>query len=231
MNSPEEFLRIHESVATLAAGDFHRTAALATITRTQGSTFRRAGARMLVHADGEIVCALSGGCPQRDIVVRALQAIEQDRPALARYNRDSSLDVLMEMGCGGELDVLIEPLRNLQDVGFLRAMARTRAAGFAATVFARNGEVFAPRPQRLVKVGDSVWNDVADSLLAEHIVAEIARRNDHAALDLQRLQGSDAVFDVLIEGLRPAHALILVGLNPASLALARQATALGWTTR
>jgi xanthine dehydrogenase accessory factor len=230
MNSAEEFRRIHDSVCALHAANFQRPAALATITRTYGSTFRRAGARMLIYADGEIVCALSGGCPQRDIVTRAYLAIEQDRPALARYNRESGLDILMEMGCGGELDVLIEPLRNAKDVEFLNAMLAQRATGFVASVFARNGDVLAPRPQRLVRIGDSVWNDIDDPVIAERIIAGIARRNDHSALDLQTIEGKDARFDVLIEGLRPAHALVLVGLNPASLALAHQGTALGWIT-
>src|SRR5699024_3897380 len=77
-------------------------AALATLTATRGAAFRHAGTRMLVHADGHVVCELSGGCPQRDIMRRALAVIASGKPELARYNADLGLDVLMEMGCGGE---------------------------------------------------------------------------------------------------------------------------------
>ncbi len=44
----------------------YASAALATLTRTRGSTFRRPGARMLVCGDGTVVRGLSGGCPEAD---------------------------------------------------------------------------------------------------------------------------------------------------------------------
>ena len=65
---------------------------------------------MLVHADGSVVCELCGGCPQRDIVMRAREVAANGVPRLVNYNPDSGLDVLIEMGCGGELEVLLEVL-------------------------------------------------------------------------------------------------------------------------
>src|SRR5215469_15879091 len=104
MNSAHE---LNTLVAALR--DLHRAgaskAALATLTRTRGSTFRRPGTRMLVYGDGRVVCELSGGCPQRDIVARALEVIDSGTPRLVTYNAESGLDVLLEMGCGGELEV------------------------------------------------------------------------------------------------------------------------------
>ena len=55
--NPTEFGQLHAAVLAIEAADFATPAALATIIRTRGSTFRHAGARMLVHADGEVVCA------------------------------------------------------------------------------------------------------------------------------------------------------------------------------
>jgi len=54
--------------------------ALATLVRTQGSSYRRPGARMLVRTDGETVGSLSAGCqlgsrtPSRDSEQRINQA-------------------------------------------------------------------------------------------------------------------------------------------------------------
>ena len=123
MNASQEFLRLFAAVQQLRASQTPEPAALATIVRTQGSTFRRAGASMLVHADGEVTCALAGGCPQRDIVLRAQRVMEERTPALVPYNRESNLDLLMEVGCGGELDVLIEPLVQSHDFRFLDVLA------------------------------------------------------------------------------------------------------------
>src|ERR1700743_3527909 len=99
MNSAHEL-----STLVAALRDLHRAgapkAALATLTRTRGSTFRRPGTRMLVHGDGRVVCELSGGCPQRDIVARAQEVMADRQPRLLRYNAESGLDLLIEMGCG-----------------------------------------------------------------------------------------------------------------------------------
>lgn len=85
-------------------------AALVTILRTSGSTFRRVGAAMLVRADGSVVNPLAGGCPQREIVERSLTVMSEGRIAYVAYNAEQGLDLLMEAGCGGELEVAIEPI-------------------------------------------------------------------------------------------------------------------------
>ncbi|KJV34847.1 XdhC family protein [Luteibacter yeojuensis] len=85
-------------------------AALATILHTSGSTFRRVGAAMLVRADRSVVNPLAGGCPQQDIVDKSLSVMETGRVAYVAYNAEQGLDMLMDIGCGGELEVAIEPL-------------------------------------------------------------------------------------------------------------------------
>ena len=227
MNSAHEFGQLYDSVRTLERTGFAQPAALATVTRTSGSTFRHAGSSMLVHASGEVVCALSGGCPQHDIVERARRVIAEDAPQLARYDRDSGLDVLLEMGCGGELDVLIEPLSAPRDVEFLHALAEAHArreAGIMATAFARRDGVLAPRPQRLVHAGRTLWNDLAGDAEAA-IALEFARLAPANA----RVQRSEDGTELLLEALRPRQRLVLVGINAVSLALAASGAALGWS--
>ncbi|MDE2497953.1 MAG: hypothetical protein KGK35_09005, partial [Xanthomonadaceae bacterium] len=159
--------------AMRAAARDGRPAALATITATRGATFRRAGARMLVGADGNGVCELSGGCPQRDIVQRAQQAIVSGRPELACYNADSGLDVLMEMGCGGELEILIEPLSPRSATDFADSLATClgqRIDARLATIFAIDGRVIAP--QRMVWCAARTLFDDSGDEAVSRIVAD-----------------------------------------------------------
>jgi len=44
---------------------------LATIVSTAGSTYRKAGARMLIETDGRLTGLLSGGCLEHDLPERA----------------------------------------------------------------------------------------------------------------------------------------------------------------
>lgn len=198
-------------------------AALATLVRTRGSTFRRAGTRMLVHADGRVVCALSGGCPQRDIVERACAVIRDGMPLRVAYNAESGLDVLMEMGCGGELEVLIEPVERTRAMRWLApldACLRERRPATLATWFARDGVTMAPRHA----LADGTKADIP---ACDTLRTALARpRPDRATvIAVQRADGRD---EVLLEPVQPPHALVVIGSNATSHALLRLAGMLGW---
>ncbi len=76
--------------------------ALATIVGTTGSSYRKAGARMLVLPDGRTIGTLSGGCIEEEIARRALRVIAEDEPALM------SIDTRKRFGCHGSIEVFVE---------------------------------------------------------------------------------------------------------------------------
>lgn len=214
--------------ALVALGARAGAGALATIVRTRGSTFRRVGTSMLVHDDGAIVCELSGGCPQRDIVERALEVIRDGVPRIVRYDADNGLDLMIEMGCGGELDVLIEPVGAPGSLDFVDDLVEgldTRRQGRLVTLFSVTGNVVAPRRQ--------VWFDderrrdgIADRSLDEALAAVAPKRTDRAVtLSLPTAQG---LVDVLIEPVAPLHRLVVIGSSAAAYAMLPLAAALGW---
>jgi xanthine dehydrogenase accessory factor len=230
MNSAHELSTLIDALRSL-----HRQpspqAALATLTRTRGSTFRRPGTRMLVLGDGRVVCELSGGCPQRDIVARALQVIDHKTPRLVRYNADSGLDVLMEMGCGGELEVFIEPLLATHDTDYIDTLAQClheRRHVHMATLFAIDDT--ATMPQRLLWNELGVFYDsIDDAFLSREIIDNIASTTHRRAATL-RLAFAHGIADVLTEVIAPPHALVVVGSSAAARALLPLASALGWRT-
>ena len=96
--------------AALEAGARGERAALVTVVATEGSTPQKAGARMLVHADGRIVGTIGGGCLEAEMTSRARAAIEGRKPRLVSY--DLTLEQAGEDGlvCGGRMQVFIEPI-------------------------------------------------------------------------------------------------------------------------
>ncbi|HUP61509.1 MAG TPA: NTP transferase domain-containing protein [Thermoanaerobaculia bacterium] len=108
-----ELLRILEECRAAGGSD----CALATVVETNGSTYRRAGARLLIRRDRKTWGAISGGCLESDIVERALDVIVRGVATLARYRpADDDLIVGLGSGCNGEVVVFIEPLpRSLHD--------------------------------------------------------------------------------------------------------------------
>jgi xanthine dehydrogenase accessory factor len=230
MNSAHELSTLIDALRTLRR-DTQPKAALATLTRTRGSTFRRPGTRMLVFGDGRVVCELSGGCPQRDIVLRAQEVIASALPRLICYNADSGLDVLLEMGCGGELEVLIEPLATAQAVGFVDALAQClsdRRCAHMATLYGVNET--AVMPQRMLWSEDGVLHDdIHDPALTQSIIDATTSAMNKRTLTLQ-LPSARGLVDVLVEPVSPPHALVVIGSSAAARALLPLADALGWQT-
>ncbi len=230
MNTPQEFAALLAGVRTLQASGFSCGAALATLTQTRGPVFRRAGARMLVMADGTTVRSLAGGCPEADVIARAQQVITQQTPALARYDAEQGLDVLLEMGCGGELEILIEPLSSDADLRFfdvIEACMQQRRSGVLATVYARDGQCITPRPLRWIRAADDVLLDELDEPALRDAVCSLSAALT-ASASVEQVITHSGRYDVLLETLQPPLALFLIGVNATSLALARLAQGLGW---
>jgi xanthine dehydrogenase accessory factor len=83
--------------------------ALCTIIKTNGSTPRKEGSKMLVAADGSIVGSVGGGEVESRVIDQALQAIKSGKTSIQSYDL-----VDPEQGdpgvCGGSLEIFIDPL-------------------------------------------------------------------------------------------------------------------------
>jgi len=84
---------------------------LATVVATAGSTYRKAGARMLIMADGSYLGLLSGGCMEADLAAHARQVIDAGAPRAIEYDMRGPDDVLFGLGagCEGAMRILLEP--------------------------------------------------------------------------------------------------------------------------
>ena len=87
-------------------------AALATVVRVEGSSYRRTGARMLVMDNGIWVGGISGGCLEGDALKRARMAIAKSVSTLITYDttEEDSHQIGVGLGCNGVIDVLFTPL-------------------------------------------------------------------------------------------------------------------------
>src|SRR5512133_3267870 len=96
--------------AALRAEAAGEPAAMVTVVSTTGSTPQKAGARMLVFADGRIVGTIGGGCLEAEMSWRARDVIGGRRPKLVSY--DLTPDQAGDDGlvCGGRMQVFIEPI-------------------------------------------------------------------------------------------------------------------------
>ncbi|WP_242129197.1 XdhC family protein [Sphingobium sp. Sx8-8] len=93
--------------------------ALATVVSTWGSAPRPRGSHMIVHEDGRFEGSISGGCVETDVLQRAVEVLA-GRPAhLERYGVADGDAWAVGLPCGGEIDVLVQPVG---DGGFPAAL-------------------------------------------------------------------------------------------------------------
>src|SRR5690606_17455674 len=85
---------------------------LATVVHVEGSSYRKAGARMLVDEFGNITGAISGGCLEGDALRKALLALHRQRNLLVTYDTSDEEDAIIgaQLGCNGIIQILFEPL-------------------------------------------------------------------------------------------------------------------------
>jgi xanthine dehydrogenase accessory factor len=85
-------------------------AALVTLVRAEGSSYRRPGARLLIGAGGEYSGTVSGGCLEVEVVRKASWLV-RDGAVVERYSTmfDDTAEVPFGLGCGGVVDLLLEP--------------------------------------------------------------------------------------------------------------------------
>jgi len=125
--------------------------ALATIVEVRGSIPSYETAKMLVRADGSIVGTIGGGCVEAEVWDAAREAIETERPKHLSFNLGQDAAYDNGLICGGQLDVLVEPLLPVPRAFIFGAghisKSLSRAAtlaGFSTTVI-DNRENFANR--------------------------------------------------------------------------------------
>ncbi len=114
---------------------------LATVYETMGSTYSKAGARMLITGDGRFQGMLSGGCLEGDLALRAEAVLASGEPQRVTYDLGPNEDELwgLGVGCDGLIRVFLQPLEAGRDYQPFTAMDEVFAGdttGVAATVLA-----------------------------------------------------------------------------------------------
>ncbi len=174
----------------------------AIVIATEGSTYRKAGALMLLSSSGARCGLLSGGCLEGDLHEHALQLLGGDRRVLERhYDGRTSDDPVwgLGLGCEGAMRILLwrldgpDPLR-----AFLAAEETRRPA--ALRIALASGEA--------------------------HLALSGAEDTDRGPSRMERSGSTDDGVITLRAARIPA--LLLCGAGPDAEPVARMASQVGW---
>ncbi|MBY4675038.1 XdhC family protein [Marinobacterium arenosum] len=85
---------------------------LGTVYRTEGPSYRKAGAMMLLNGLGQQFGMLSGGCLESDIQQHARRVMQTGKAATLCYDGSDEDDLSFQLGigCGGTVYILLQPI-------------------------------------------------------------------------------------------------------------------------
>jgi xanthine/CO dehydrogenase XdhC/CoxF family maturation factor len=124
-----------------------RGMALAVLAHTAGSTYSKAGALMLIAANGDYAGLLSGGCLEGDLREHALSVIATGKCCPVRYDMRGPDEQLwgLGMGCEGAMQILllrVGPDNDWQPMAELAgSLASHTATAVGVVVESRNPDV------------------------------------------------------------------------------------------
>jgi xanthine dehydrogenase accessory factor len=112
------------------AGEWVRSghrAVLATVTRTWGSSPRPEGAMMVLRDDGWVRGSISGGCIEDDLIARAAELTSAlNAPVVETYGVSAEEAHRFGLPCGGTIQIVLEPLREIGWLGALTGAIASR---------------------------------------------------------------------------------------------------------
>ncbi len=204
---------------------------LATIVETEGSTYRKPGARMLIDAGGNWHGILGGGCFEGDLAERAAKTRADGTGQLVEYDMRGEGDLLwgLGLGCDGLVRILLQPLdpeQGYQPFGWLAGLVEGKRQGVLATLLRPAGDL--PAGASLGVEADCATALGMDGTQVPEVVA--AARKHLGETRSARLQagGSDDPLDLLLTPCGPAPHLLLIGAGPDAQPVARMARDLHW---
>ncbi|CAD5251520.1 MULTISPECIES: XdhC family protein [unclassified Imperialibacter] len=210
-------------------------AALATVMRVHGSSYRRPGARMLMTDDGRWTGAISGGCLEGDALRKARQAILNNRPSLVTYDTmddNSATSLGVGLGCNGIIDVLIEPINELDvfnSIHLLEKFVERGELAVLATVFDSSIAENPYQGQRFLLNGlGEKYSTIGHANLEALIAADAQKAFVANRPAICQYTVDEAMVEVLVETLHPGIQLVVFGGGFDAAPVTSMAKNLGW---
>ncbi len=122
----------------LTAVDAGRSVGYCRLVETRGSTPQKAGATMLVFADGSQFGTLGGGCVEAEVKRKTLAVLAGGVAEVAKFQLDSDYGWDDGLICGGRMQVLIDPLTQPSSISYFRHLVQlysSRGGGCEAIAF------------------------------------------------------------------------------------------------
>ena len=201
---------------------------LATVYETAGSTYSKAGHRILLAANGDYRGLVSGGCLEGDLAERARGVVATSQAVAVTYDlRDSADDLWgLGVGCNGLLRVFLQPLLPANDYQPFNAIAErlagTRAAGVATVIESDRPDVAVGATAVVDESSEHVFGADAGEVALLRAAARSVMQSGKARL------ATEHGCRILCAPLQAIPKLLVLGGGLDAIPLVGMAAELGW---
>lgn len=206
-----------------------RKAALVTVVKVRGSSYRSPGARMLITDDGRWVGSISGGCLEGDALRKARTVMSGKTPMTVTYDtsEESNQNLGIGLGCNGVIDVLIEPVASddlNNPIAQFNSVINTKEPLALATIF--DGPGIAEK--LLITSSNTLSNQFSNPSLTKLVSDDLIKLFDSKQSRAINYTVSGLSYEVFVELVQPSLSLIIFGGGFDARPVSELAKSLGW---
>jgi xanthine/CO dehydrogenase XdhC/CoxF family maturation factor len=221
-----EFYRAHRSDEALVLG---------TVVATQGSTYRKPGAMMLIAEDKSYRGLISGGCLEADLAEQAGQVFADGVTRKVCYDMSEGDDFAfgLGLGCDGIIHLMLQRLDAVADFGFLKALEQawsSRQRGILVLATASDDPA--------CPAGDFALECSARPVCGNELLLQSLRTSAGIAFsaghDMSRRYWADELHtdhgavERLLIPIMPPPSILICGAGHDTVPVARLADKMGW---
>jgi xanthine dehydrogenase accessory factor len=201
-----------------------------TVVRTKGSTPQKAGAKMLIRANGSTLGTLGGGCVEGDIWYIATEMLRKKEPPQYRhYTLNEDIAAGDGLVCGGTMYFWIEPVYDGEKFfpylnPILEAINGGKPVSLATVVKTVSPEIQLGKKLLIYEDG-SVSGDLNDTSFKKAIIKPGRRLAAFGENEFFAVTGGAEVY---IEGFTTPPTLIIMGGGHVGKAVSTLAATLGY---
>lgn len=185
---------------------------LAIVTATEGSTYRKPGALVLLDTGGVRAGVISGGCLEPELELKASEVLAKKRAQLVEFNTQSDEDLVFGsgIGCRGRMWVLLLPQSARSAAPLLQALEWSQHVGLALTIeLDVTGDIGAGRAYTTTQRW--AWNNAGTNSQVPHVI------------DTSEISTTTTRFFIA-----PPSRILLLGAGPETPSLLTCARQMGW---
>ena len=196
-------------------------AVLLTLVRVEGSSYRRPGARLLLNSGGEHAGTISGGCLETE-VLRKANWLVREGAVVERYSTmfDDTAEVPFGLGCGGVVELLLEP----GDTSECRALIEALGRGVAG----EESTVLTWLPHQGRRLARAVLSASGDFTFASEELSGTELAEARASVMHGKLLES-VPEKIFVEHIAAPQGLIVLGAGDDAKPLVSMGALLGWS--